>query len=365
MIIGILKEIKDNRVAMVPKGIKKIKSEEVSFAVEQGAGERASLPDTSFEKGATVVDRQKILKESDVILSIAPMPGKDLKQVKKGTLLISMFAPFEDQSIIAKLDELGLHAISMDMIPRTTLAQSMDILSSMAAIAGYKAVLVAANHLPRYFPMMITAAGSIRPAKVLVIGAGVAGLQAIATAKRLGAVVMAFDVRRASKEEVQSLGAEFMEIQGAADEAEAGGYAVEQGEDYLNKQREELQNRASKVDIIIATAQVRGGKAPILLSKETVERMKTGAVIVDLAAATGGNCELTKDNEIYTHKGVKIIGNSALASEMPRDASTLFGNNILNLLNLIIKDGELNLDMDNEIIRASLITKTPIPNTHT
>ena len=244
----------------------------------------------------------------------------------------------------------------MDMIPRTTLAQAMDILSSMAAIAGYKAVLTAANHLPRYFPMMITAAGSIRPAKVLILGAGVAGLQAIATARRLGAMVEAFDVRKAAKEEVESLGAKFVEVAGAADDKGAGGYAVKQSEAFIKRQRAEVQNRATKADVIITTAQVRGRKAPILLPKATVDKMKAGSVVVDLASSTGGNCELSEDNELIIHNGVKIIGNSALASDMPQDASTLFSNNILNFLKLIIKDGELVLDKENEIIKSALIT---------
>lgn len=356
MKIGIPKESKDNRVAMVPSTMSKIKSEPVEFLVEHGAGTTASLPDSAFSEVATLVDRASIFKDSDIILSVNPLTDEELGKIKKGTLLISMFAPYVDDSITGKLQAHDLQGVSMDMIPRTTLAQAMDILSSMAAIAGYKAVLTAANHLPRYFPMMITAAGSIRPAKVLILGAGVAGLQAIATARRLGAMVEAFDVRKAAKEEVESLGAKFVEVAGAADDKGAGGYAVEQSDEYIKKQRAEVQNRASKADVIITTAQVRGRKAPILLPKETVDKMKAGSVVVDLASSTGGNCELSKDNEIVIHNGVKIIGNSALASDMPQDASTLFSNNILNFLKLIIKDGELVLDKENEIIKSALIT---------
>jgi len=356
MKIGIPKESKDNRVAMVPATMSKIKSEKVDFLVEKRAGENASLPDSVYTEVATISDRVSIFNDSDIIVSIYPLTDEELAKVKKGTLLISMFAPYVNDSIISKLQNYGLQGVSMDMIPRTSLAQAMDILSSMAAVAGYKAVLTAANHLPRYFPMMITAAGSIRPAKVLILGAGVAGLQAIATARRLGAMVEAFDVRKAAKEEVESLGAKFVEVAGAADDKEAGGYAVEQSEDFIKRQRAEVQNRASKADVIITTAQVRGRKAPILLPKETVDKMKTGSVVVDLASSTGGNCELSKDNEIVIHNGVKIIGNSALASDMPQDASTLFSNNILNFLKLIIKDGELVLDKENEIIKSALIT---------
>lgn len=357
MKIGIPREVRDNRIAMVPATLKKIKSEEVTFLVEDGAGELSSLPNDEFSPVATISSREALLKESDIIVSVNPLPEDDLKKIRSECLLISMFAPYVDDTVIDTLKKYNLKGVSMDMIPRTTLAQSMDILSSMAAIAGYKAVLTAASHLPRYFPMMITAAGSIRPAKVLVLGAGVAGLQAIATARRLGAMVEAFDVRKAAKEEVESLGAKFVEVEGAADDTSAGGYAVEQSEDFIKKQQAEVQNRAAKADVVITTAQVRGRKAPILLPKETVNKMKVGSVVVDLAASTGGNCELTKNKEIILHNGVKIIGDSALASDMPQDASTLFSNNIMNFLNLIIKDGALHLDMENEIINAALITK--------
>ena len=356
MKIGIPKESNDNRIAMVPVTMTKIKSDKVEFLVENGAGETASLPDADFSEVATMADRATILSSSDIIVTVNPLSDEELAKVKKGTLLISMFAPYVDDSITSKLKTHGLQGVSMDMIPRTTLAQAMDILSSMAAIAGYKAVLTAASHLPRYFPMMITAAGSIRPAKVLILGAGVAGLQAIATARRLGAMVEAFDVRKAAKEEVESLGAKFVEVAGAADSKDAGGYAVAQSEDFIKRQRAEVQNRASKADVIITTAQVRGKKAPILLPKETVDKMKAGSVVVDLASSTGGNCELSKDNEIIIYNGVKIIGNSALASDMPQDASTLFSNNMLNFLKLVIKDGELVLDKENEIIKSALIT---------
>ena len=356
MKIGIPKENHDNRVSMVPATITKIANEQVTFLVEKGAGEKASLSDADFSEVATLTDRSTILQDSDIIVSVNPFSDEETALIKKGTLLISMFAPYADETIVDKLKNQELQAVSMDMIPRSSLAQAMDILSSMAAVAGYKAVLMAASHLPRYFPMMITAAGSIRPAKVLVLGAGVAGLQAIATARRLGAMVEAFDVRKPAKEEVESLGAKFVEVEGAADDTSAGGYAVEQSEDFIKRQRAEVQNRASKADVIITTAQVRGRKAPILLPKETVDKMKAGSVVVDLASSTGGNCELSKDNEIIIHNGVKIIGNSALASDMPQDASTLFSNNIHNFLKLIIKEGNVNLDMEHEIVKSALIT---------
>lgn len=236
------------------------------------------------------------------------------------------------------------------------MAQSMDVLSSMASISGYKATLEAARLLPRYFPMMITAAGSLKPARVLVLGAGVAGLQAIATARRLGAMVEAFDTRSAAKEEVLSLGAKFVEVEGAAEDKGAGGYAVEQSEDFLKRQRAEVQARAMKADVIITTAQVRGRKAPVLVPASTVEQMRQGAVIIDLASSTGGNCELSKDNEVIVHNGVTVYGNSHLSALMPQDASTLYSNNLFNFLKYLMKDGELDLRLDDEIISGALIT---------
>ncbi len=357
MKIGIPKEINDKRVAVVPSVLPKIKSLGVEILIEKGAGDGSSFSDDTFVEEATICNRDRLLDDSDIIISINPLDDDDLKKIKKGTLLISMFQPYFDDSIIAKLKSYDLQGISMDMVPRTTLAQSMDVLSSMAAIAGYKAVLTAADHLPRYFPMMITAAGSVKPAKVLVLGAGVAGLQAIATARRLGSIVEAFDVRKAAKEEVESLGAKFVEVEGAKDDKDAGGYAVEQSEEFLKRQQAEVQNRAMNADVVITTAQVRGRKSPVLLPASTVEKMKNGSVIVDLAASTGGNCELTQNNQVINHNGVIIIGDSNLAAKMPQDASLLFCNNVLNFLKIIIKDGKINLDLSNEIIDSALITK--------
>ncbi|MEM1320777.1 MAG: Re/Si-specific NAD(P)(+) transhydrogenase subunit alpha [Bacteroidota bacterium] len=356
MKLGVLKESDDHRVALVPATAKKIKALGVEIFVEKGAGKMASIVDADYTEFASLLPREELLKTADMLISIHTPTEETLKQIPQGRHLIALFQPFADDSIVERLRKAGLEAFSMDMIPRTTLAQSMDVLSSMASIAGYKAVLTAANHLPRYFPMMITAAGSVRPAKVLVLGAGVAGLQAIATARRLGAMVEAFDVRKAAKEEVESLGAKFVEIEGARDDADAGGYAVEQSEDFLRRQREEVQNRAMKADVIITTAQVRGRKAPILVPATTVEQMKQGAVIVDLAASTGGNCELSQNAKTIVHKGVTIIGDSALASGMPQDASLLYSNNLFNFLQLLLKDGELSIDLENEIVRSAYIT---------
>jgi len=245
----------------------------------------------------------------------------------------------------------------MDMIPRTSLAQSMDVLSSMASIAGYQAVLSSLALLPRYAPMMITAAGSIKPSKVLVLGAGVAGLQAIATARRNGAMVEAFDTRTAVKEEVQSLGAKFVEVEGATDDKDAGGYAVEQSEDYKKRQGELIQEKAIGSDVVITTAQLRGRPAPLLITEDTIKAMKPGSVVVDLASSTGGNCALSQDGETIQAHGVTIIGDSSLFNRMPQDASTLYGNNIVNFLKHIVKENKIDLNSEDEILSKSLISK--------
>ena len=358
MKIGILNEVNDRRVALVPTTLKRNPIMAQSLLVEKGAGLTASFPDSEYETYGKLVSREEVLQSSELIVSVNPLPDAELQGLKAGTVLVSLFQPYNDPAIAEQLKKHQLQAFSLDMVPRTTLAQSMDVLSSMASIAGYKAVLTAATYLPRYFPMMITAAGSIRPAKVLILGAGVAGLQAIATARRLGAMVEASDVRQAAKEEVESLGAKFVEVEGAKDDKGAGGYAVQQSEDFLKRQREEVQNRAAKADVVITTAQVRGRKAPMLLPKTTVDKMKPGSVVVDLASSTGGNCELSKDREIISHNGVTIIGNSALAEGMPQDASTLFSNNATNFIKLLLgEDGSYQPDMENEIISSALITK--------
>jgi len=353
--IGILKEISDKRVSITPDNIKRSKLKNANWYIEPGAGNEAGFNDAAYANLATTKDRSSILKEADIIITIFPPKDEDLAQIKEGTILISQFRPYQDSTILDKLKQYPFRVISMDMVPRTTLAQSMDVLSSMASIAGYRAVLKAAQYLPRYFPMMITSAGSIKPAKALIIGAGVAGLQAIATARKLGAVVEAFDVRQAAKEEVQSLGAKFVEVPGAIDDKGAGGYAVQQTEEFLARQKAEVQARASKSDVIICTAQVRGRKAPVLIEADTIPLMKHGSVIIDLAASTGGNCALTENDKTIVKNGVTIIGNSSLETEMPEDASQMYGNNILNLLNHITKDGELNLKPEDEIVKGSMI----------
>ena len=361
MKLAIPKEGQDPRVALAPDAIRKLTDLGIQICIEQGAGQGAFYADGDYD-GAEIQDRDALLKDADVVLSVTPLPDTDLDKLRPETVVISEFKPFAYPEVSEHLRSKNLNAFSLDMIPRTTLAQSMDVLSSMASIAGYKAVLEASRLLPRYFPMMITAAGSIRPATVLVLGAGVAGLQAIATARRLGAQVEAFDTRSAAREEVKSLGAKFIEIEGAQEDTGAGGYAVAQSEAFLKRQREEVQNRAMKADVIITTAQVRGRKAPLLVPKSTVDQMKPGSVIVDLAASTGGNCELTQDNQTVVYNQVSILGNSNLAALMPQNASQLYSNNVVNFLKILVKDGALNLDMENEIIKGAYITPAPATN---
>ncbi|MBL7699247.1 MAG: NAD(P) transhydrogenase subunit alpha, partial [Chitinophagaceae bacterium] len=264
--------------------------------------------------------------------------------------------PLYNYDQVSKWAKEGVTVFSLDMLPRTTRAQSMDVLSSQANIAGYKAVLLSAEKYSRYFPMFMTAAGSIAPAKVLILGAGVAGLQAIATARRLGGVVEVFDTRPAVKEEVMSLGAKFIEVEGAADASKAGGYAVEQSAEFQQRQKEKIAESIAKADIVITTAQIPGKKAPVLITKEMIEKMRKGSLIVDLAAATGGNTDYTKNNETVSVNGVSIIGNSFLASTMPSDASKVYGKNVLNFLNLVIdKEGNLFLNFEDDLVKGSCV----------
>lgn len=355
MKIGLLKEINDARVAIIPDFVKQLVKDNEVF-VEQDAGRLSFFYDKDFEEaGAKVVDRKTILGSVDLLITIHPIENEELGLLQKGCIYVSSFQPFVDSTISATLASYNLTALSLDMIPRITIAQAMDVLSSMASIAGYKAVLKAAEYLPRYFPMLTTAAGSIPPSKVLILGAGVAGLQAIATAKRLGAVVEAFDTRLAAREEVQSLGAKFVEVEGARDDKAAGGYAVEQTEEYKQKQKELIHDKISKADVVITTAQLRGKRAPLLITKAMVEDMRAGSVIIDLAASTGGNCELTQNNEIVIHNNVTIIGNSELAAEMPMHASQLYSKNTQNFMNIFVKEGKADFDFENPIIKSSCI----------
>ena len=356
MKIGILKEKSDTRVAMIPENVKKLIDLGNLIWIEKDAGRKASFSNELYQDaGANISNRKEIIHESDILLSICPPEDGILEKLNPQKILISLFEPYNCPEILEKIATKKLTAFSLDMIPRITLAQNMDILSSMASIAGYKAILIAANLIPIYFPMLSTSAGTIPPAKVLVLGAGIAGLQAIATAKRLGAVVEAFDTRLASKEEVQSLGAKFIEITGAIDDKSAGGYAVEQSEKYKKYQQNLIQEKAHKSDVIVATAQLRGKSAPLLITREAVESMPSGSVIIDLAASTGGNCVLTKNQETIVYKDVTIVGDSNLASRVPKNASQLFSRNLYNFMNLLLKSKAENFDMENQIISSSCI----------
>jgi NAD(P) transhydrogenase subunit alpha len=356
MQIGILKESNDKRVSIIPESVQKLIEEKNSLLIEKGAGEEAFYADAVYEEaGGTITDRSDIFSKAELVISIKPVEDNEIKKIKKSAVYVSSFQPFSDQKILKGLSDAGLTGMSLDMIPRITIAQSMDVLSSMASIAGYKAVLLAGSYLPRYFPMLTTAAGTIPPAKILVLGAGVAGLQAIATARRLGAIVEAFDTRLAAREEVQSLGAKFVEVEGARDDKDAGGYAVEQSEEYKQKQKEMIAQHIIKSDVVITTALLRGKPAPTLITKEMVKQMKTGSVIVDLAAVAGGNCEYTQKDKIIRENNITIIGLSELSSTVPAHASQLYSKNIMNYLETFLKEGQLDLDFENEIISSSCI----------
>ena len=359
MIIGILKEGDvERRVALLPDAVMTLTRLNITVKVETRAGEAAFASDEAYKSaGALIVLKPELLSTADLVVCINPPDEATLAHLKENTVLLAVFNPYFNTGIVQRLAAGKITSFSLDMIPRTSRAQSMDILSSMATVSGYKAVLAAATTLPKFFPMMMTAAGTIPPAKVLILGAGVAGLQAIATSRKLGAVVEVFDVRAAVKEEVTGLGAKFVEVEGALDDRSAGGYAVEQTEEFKKKQALAVHDHAVKSDVVICTAQIPGKRAPLLLHKETVEMMKPGSVIVDLAASTGGNCELTRDNATISHNGVTIIGNSAFPVEMPSDASKMFGKNTLNFLKLMITpQGELNLNWDDDLVKGTCLT---------
>ncbi|HVZ56182.1 MAG TPA: Re/Si-specific NAD(P)(+) transhydrogenase subunit alpha [Chitinophagaceae bacterium] len=357
MILGLLKEpAHETRVSLLAEAAATLTKKGHTLWVEPGAGQRAFCDDGDYlQAGAQIRERAEILQSAEILLGIhAPDPAT----CREGSsqVLIGVYQPLYNPEAMQALAARGLTVFSLDMLPRTTRAQAMDVLSSQANIAGYKAVLEAACRYPRYFPMFMTAAGTIAPARVLVLGAGVAGLQAIATARRLGAVVEVFDTRPAVKEEVMSLGAKFIEVEGAADASRAGGYAVEQTEEYKQKQQQRIAESIRKADIVITTAQIPGRKAPLLITQEMLDSMRPGSVIVDLAAATGGNTPVTRNNETLVHQGVTVIGNSNLAATLPADASKLYGKNMLNFLQLLTdKEGKLVLNWEDDLVKGSCI----------
>ncbi len=368
MIVGVVKETfpGEARVALVPAGVQQLSRADLEVLVEPGAGTAAGYDDAAYtEKGATLAaDRADVWKRADVILQVRslganPDEGKiDLEQTRSGQVVIGVCEPLTEHSANQAVAATGATLFSMEMMPRITRAQSMDILSSMATIAGYKAVLLGADALPKIFPMMMTAAGTLAAARVFVVGAGVAGLQAIASARRLGAVVHAYDVRPVVREQVESLGGKFVELELETDTAEdAGGYAKELGEDFYNKQREMMLSVVAESDVVITTAAIPGKKAPILVTREMVEGMHRGSVIVDLAAERGGNCELTVPGERVDHNGITILGPLNIPADVPYHASQMYSKNITTFLLHLVKDGELVVDLDDEITKGTLITR--------
>lgn len=344
--------LKDNeaRVSITPSTLDKYIKLDHIISIEENAGFLSGFSNSDF-LNAKLSSRKELIKNSEVIISVNSS-SLGLLDEYKGKIIISNFSVDPNREKLNKeIINNNISAYDLSKIPRTTIAQSMDILSSMAGLSGYKAIIKAAELLPKIFPMTITAAGSIKPVKVVVLGAGVAGLQAIATAKRLGAIVEASDPREAAKEEVLSLGAKFIEVEGAVEDKSAGGYAIKQSKEYLEKQKKEVSKRLMQADVVITTAQVFGSKSPILISKEVVEKMNSGSVIIDLASSTGGNCELTQDSKIIDHNGIKIVGNSYLASELAYDASNLFSNNVFNFIDYIIKENKLISD-DDDILKS-------------
>lgn len=364
MKIAVAKEIEvgERRVALVPDVVGKLVKQGLEVWVEAGAGDLSHFSDAAYESaGAQVLnDGARLWGEADVVLKVSPPREREdgqseIDRLRSGAVLISFLNPLGEPSRIQRLAERGVTAISMEMIPRTSRAQSMDALSSQAGVAGYQAALLGAAALPKFFPMLTTAAGTIPPAKVFVMGAGVAGLQAIATCRRLGAVVEAFDIRPAVKEEVQSLGAKFVEVNLEEDTVAEGGYAKEISEAAKARSRQVITEHVKQADVIITTAQVPGKAAPILLTEEMVAQMKPGSVVVDLAAEQGGNCACTEPGKDVVKNGVTIMGPINLPSSLPIHASQMYAKNLTSLLQLMVKDGELALNFEDDIIASACV----------
>jgi NAD(P) transhydrogenase subunit alpha len=364
MIAGVLKETSpgERRVAVVPSAFPLLAKAGGEVVIEAGAGVAAGFPDGAFkDKGARIAgSRSEVLEAARVLLQVRPLAGGEsgIQGMDSRHVLVGLLDPLGAPAGIQTLAARGVTAFALELIPRITRAQAMDVLSSSATITGYKAVLLAASALPQMFPMLMTAGGTLAPARVFVIGAGVAGLQAIATAKRLGAVVQAYDVRPAVKEQVESLGAKFVELPlEAADAQDKGGYARAMDESFYRRQRETMLKVVAGSEVVITTAAVPGQKAPILLTAEMVDAMPPGAVIVDVAAEQGGNCELTRPGETVTRGAVSILGPLNLPSTVPQHASQLYGRNVATFLALIVAGGELKIDLADEIVRETLVTR--------
>jgi NAD(P) transhydrogenase subunit alpha len=345
----------ERRVALVPEVVERLGKGGIEVTIEASAGAGAHYPDADYEgAGATLGEGYS----GQVVAKVAPPSAEEIGRLPRGSVLIGFLAPLTAADTVRALAEAGVTSFAMEAIPRISRAQSMDALSSQATVAGYRAALIAAQELPRFFPMLTTAAGTVRPAKVLVLGAGVAGLQAIATTRRLGAIVQAFDVRSAVKEQIESLGARFLELDMGLEDAEAaGGYARQLTDEEQQKQRELLAEEIGKMDVVISTAAVPGRRAPLLVTEQAVKNMRPGSVIVDLAAETGGNCELTEPDQTVVKEDVTIAGPFNLASTMPDHASSLYARNVQSLLELMVDEGELKLDFEDEIIKGACITR--------
>ena len=361
MRVAVLKETRsaENRVALVPLGVKALVKRGLTVTVQTCAGETSGISDLMYrEAGAEIAaNAQETLKDAKVILVVNPPSPNELTHLSEGSILVGFLDPLSDPDLVSRLIDLKVTGISMELVPRITRAQSMDALSSQATVAGYKAVLLAANHLPKFLPMFTTAAGTIRPAKALILGAGVAGLQAIATARRLGAVVEAFDVRPAVKEQVESLGASFLESEEEVTAEGEGGYAKELTEDQHSKELELIGDALTDTDIVITTAQIPGREAPVLITEDMVKTMKYGSVIVDLAAESGGNCELSEAGETVLAHGVQILGPSNLPTSIPVHSSQMYSKNIVTLISEFLgDDGELQLDFENDVVGPSTVT---------
>ena len=361
MRVAVLKETRsaENRVALVPLGVKDLVKQGLTVTVQTGAGETSGVSDLMYrDAGAEIAaSAQETLEDAKLILVVNPPSSNELAHLSEGSILVGFLDPLSDPDLVSRLIELKVTGISMELVPRITRAQSMDALSSQATVAGYKAVLLAANHLPKFLPMFTTAAGTIRPAKALILGAGVAGLQAIATARRLGAIVEAFDVRPAVKEQVESLGASFLESEEEVTAEGEGGYAKELTEDQHSKELELIGSALIDTDIVITTAQIPGRKAPVLITEDMVKTMKYGSVIVDLAAESGGNCELSEAGETVLAHGVQILGPSNLPTSIPVHSSQMYSKNIVTLISEFISDdGQIQLDFENDVVGPSTVT---------
>ena len=349
----------ETRVAATPQSVKEFIKAGYEVNIETGAGTSSFISDDNFKNaGANIVNTtNELFKDSDIIIKVASPTSDEIELMPKDSILVSFFQPTIELEKVKSISNKNITGLSMHLVPRTTLAQKMDALSSQANIAGYKAVLMGSSHMNVYMPLLMTAAGTIRPAKVLILGAGVAGLQAIATAKRLGAQVEAFDVRPEVKEQVESLGAKFVEVSSESDDGVGeGGYAKETSDEYKQKQQELIKEHISKADMVVTTALIPGRKAPILIGKDVVELMKPGSVIMDLAAENGGNCEVTEKDKIITHNDVIVDGTSNIPATMPVHASELYAKNISALVLYMTKENNLNLDMGDEIISGSSYT---------